>query len=140
MARWVVVVTDRQIAPPTRGARIRILGLLRGLRALGWSVALISTKQSAHDQVLHEVDHLEIVKGRCQVKAFQLHMMQPKDDKLPDIPRFWQPSAEGEFNVGFANLTMPSTAWCATWPLRRADAWLRTPAPRAVSTGVRGGW
>ena len=52
----------------------------------------------------------------CQVKAFQLHMMQPKDDKLPDIPRFWQPSAEGEFNVGFANLTMPPRARQSSTP------------------------
>jgi succinoglycan biosynthesis protein ExoO len=61
MVRWVVIVTDRQVTPPTRGARVRILGLVRGLRALGWSVALIGPPQERPDLVLPEVDDFRVV-------------------------------------------------------------------------------
>lgn len=51
-----VLVTDRQLVPATRGNRRRILGVLRGLRALGLRVVLISNGHSVDDELQHEID------------------------------------------------------------------------------------
>src|SRR4051812_11428216 len=75
-----VVLTDRQILPANKGNRIRIIGLIRALRTLGWTVALISSETAAGEQLKREVDHLFLVRaasfnggdiGKFSVTAFQ---------------------------------------------------------------------
>src|SRR4051794_1194505 len=41
MSRWAILVTDRQVLPVTSGNRLRILGILKALRELGWKVAVV---------------------------------------------------------------------------------------------------
>jgi glycosyltransferase involved in cell wall biosynthesis len=45
---WALVVTDQLLVPPWGGNRVRILGIIRGLRRLGWRVALV-TAHLAHE-------------------------------------------------------------------------------------------
>jgi hypothetical protein len=47
MSPYAVLVTDRQLMPITSGNRLRILGLIRALRELGWKVALAALPGAA---------------------------------------------------------------------------------------------
>lgn len=63
MRRVALVVTDRRVLPPRSGNRMRILGLLRGLRALGWRVALISSDVEDREALGEEVDRLYVLRA-----------------------------------------------------------------------------
>ena len=59
------MVTDRRLLPARRGNRMRILGMLRGLRALGWRVELICLPDAGSDDELRsEVDEVYRVRAR----------------------------------------------------------------------------
>lgn len=47
MSRCAVLVTDRQLLPLVTGNRVRILGILAALRALGWRVVLVARPDAA---------------------------------------------------------------------------------------------
>jgi glycosyltransferase involved in cell wall biosynthesis len=64
MRRRAVVVTDRQILPVRAGNHARILGVLRGLRALGWRVTLIAPDGDGSRGIEREVDDLVRVRAR----------------------------------------------------------------------------
>ncbi|SFU03623.1 Glycosyltransferase involved in cell wall bisynthesis [Geodermatophilus amargosae] len=60
-----MVVTDRRLLPARRGNRVRILGVLRGLRALGWRVELICLPDAgSDDELLSEVDAVHRLRAR----------------------------------------------------------------------------
>ena len=61
--RYAVVVTDRILMPAWRGNRQRIIGLIRSLRAAGWSVALVGSTVGRIDELGAEVDDLVIVRA-----------------------------------------------------------------------------
>jgi glycosyltransferase involved in cell wall biosynthesis len=58
MRRTAVVVTDRQILPVRAGNHARILGVLRGLRALGWRIALVVPEDDGVTGIEKEADEL----------------------------------------------------------------------------------
>src|SRR4030095_11663492 len=74
MRPGAVVVTDRPLFPPWTGNRVRILGLLRALRALGWMGALVSPETESSEALRLEVDRLDLVRAatfqRGDVGAF----------------------------------------------------------------------
>jgi hypothetical protein len=57
MNKSAIVVTDRRILPIQAGNHARILGLLRGLRALGWRVSLIAPHENESTEIGREVEH-----------------------------------------------------------------------------------
>jgi succinoglycan biosynthesis protein ExoO len=61
--RYAVLVTDRTLMPATRGNRVRIMGLIRCLRAAGWSIAVVGSDVGRLDEVGAEVDDLVIVRA-----------------------------------------------------------------------------
>jgi glycosyltransferase involved in cell wall biosynthesis len=52
MSRCAILVTDRQLLPITSGNRIRILGVIAALRALGWKVVLVARPDVAPPEQL----------------------------------------------------------------------------------------
>jgi glycosyltransferase involved in cell wall biosynthesis len=61
--RWALVVTDRQLLPARTGNRIRILGLIRALRELGWAVALVICDGANRHGLELEVERVCVVRG-----------------------------------------------------------------------------
>jgi succinoglycan biosynthesis protein ExoO len=60
------MVTDRQILPPRRGNRVRIVGVVAGLRALGWRVEMICLPHAGSDTELgRHFDAVYRVRGRA---------------------------------------------------------------------------
>jgi succinoglycan biosynthesis protein ExoO len=63
--RCAVLVTDRPLLPPWTGNRVRILGVIRALRALKWEVVLIAGSNAGPlDQLRSLVDGLVVVRAR----------------------------------------------------------------------------
>jgi succinoglycan biosynthesis protein ExoO len=56
--RIAVIVTDRQIMPPIRGNRVRILATIRALRALGWRIVVITCQGGRGNGLELEVDRI----------------------------------------------------------------------------------
>jgi glycosyltransferase involved in cell wall biosynthesis len=63
MLSRVVILTDRQVMPPLSGNRIRILGLIRAIKALGCHVEVISADVNGVDELAVEVDELTVAKA-----------------------------------------------------------------------------
>ncbi len=61
MRKYIIIVTDRQIYPARSGNKMRILGLIRALRLLGWSVALVIPAACYHRKLHQETDRLFLV-------------------------------------------------------------------------------
>ena len=65
MTSWVVIVTDRQLLPLVSGNRLRILGLIRAFRELGWKVGLVTVRGAAAPEELRPlVDELLLVRAQ----------------------------------------------------------------------------
>ena len=58
-----IIVTDRRVMPPWGGNSLRILGLIRSLRVLGWRVVIISANVEGVNQLRKEVDTLVLVRA-----------------------------------------------------------------------------
>jgi hypothetical protein len=66
MSRCAVLVTDRQLLPIVTGNRVRILGILAALRALGWRVVLVARPDVAPlAELRRRVDGFVAVTGRA---------------------------------------------------------------------------
>ena len=61
----MVIVTDRQLMPLVSGNRLRILGLMRAFRELGWKVGLVAVRGTAAPQELRPlVDELLLIRAQ----------------------------------------------------------------------------
>lgn len=60
--RYAVVVTDRALMPAWSGNRVRIMGLIRCLRAAGWCVAVVGSGFGSTAELAMEVDELVFVR------------------------------------------------------------------------------
>jgi hypothetical protein len=81
VTKTAVLVTDRQLLPARRGNVIRIVGMLRSLRALGWRVVLICLSSAGSDDALREeADEIFRVRARAfdggEVAAFDSRPFQ----------------------------------------------------------------
>jgi glycosyltransferase involved in cell wall biosynthesis len=65
MTPWAIMVTDVRLIPTLSGNRLRILGFIRALRALGWKVALVAPPDVAPARELRTlVDDVLFVRAR----------------------------------------------------------------------------
>ena len=63
MMRYAVVLTDRRLVPAWDGNRLRILGLIRALRAVGCRVALVGANLGPVEALTPLVDRLVILRA-----------------------------------------------------------------------------
>jgi len=64
MMGYALLVTDRRLLPAWSGNRLRILGVIRALRALGWKVVLVGANLGPLEQLKPLVDGLFAVRAR----------------------------------------------------------------------------
>jgi glycosyltransferase involved in cell wall biosynthesis len=109
--QYAVLVTDQCLVPPWGGNRVRIWGLIKALRHLGWSVALVTVRSNPMDRLMGLVDQVFYVpatpfKGG-DLRNFQI---EPYRQVLAQVARALHPA-----------LAIAEYAWLA--PALRSLPW-----------------
>lgn len=81
MNRWAVIITDQRLFPPWGGNRVRILGIIRTLRDLGWRVALVTNNSNSAPELRALVDRIVRVRAQSflggDISAFDVSSFRP---------------------------------------------------------------
>jgi glycosyltransferase involved in cell wall biosynthesis len=93
MTPYAVLLTDQCLVPPWGGNRVRIWGIIRALRDLGWRVALVTVRSNPVDFLLELVDRVFYVPVAAYPGGdLRAYNVEPYQRVLAEVARTVRPA------------------------------------------------